>query len=267
MAAPDFEHGEPQGLIATSATSFEQRGARAALLASSADAAREPLEFARRLCDAQAGLGMPKSLTGRLSEDVHALSLQPVLRVAAEHGPELLAIEADKRLHDDEETARTRLLVYWSGDARQDFLSRAMLQPYVETLRARNVSPDRLHNPGHCPFCGGAPWISARKPEHDADSGFRFLSCALCALDWQFNRILCPSCEEQEPAKLPVFQSDVYPLVRIEACETCRRYVKSIDLTKDGRPVPIVDDLLSIAMDLWAAEEGYTRIEPGLAGL
>ncbi len=254
-------------MIATTALSFEQRGARAALLASSADAAREPLEFASRLCDVQSRITLPDSLSGRLTKDIHALSPQPILRAAAEHGPELLAVEADKRLHDDAHTAETRLLVYWGGGAREDYLTRAILQPYVETLRVRNVTPDRLHLRGHCPFCGGAAWISARKPARDAESGFRYLSCALCALEWQVNRLQCASCFEEDPHKLPVFQTDGHPNVRIETCETCRRYIKSIDLTLDARPIPIVDDLLSIAMDIWAVEQGNTRIEPGLAGL
>ncbi|HEX7419005.1 MAG TPA: formate dehydrogenase accessory protein FdhE [Thermoanaerobaculia bacterium] len=254
-------------MIATTALSFEQRGARAALLASSADAAREPLEFASRLCDVQSRVTFPDSLSGRLTKDIHALSQEPVLRMAAEHGPELLAVEADKRLHDDAHTAETRLLVYWGGGAREDYLTRAILQPYVETLRVRNVTPDRLHLRGHCPFCGGAAWISARKPAKDAESGFRYLSCALCALEWQVNRLQCASCFEEDPHKLPVFQTDAHPNVRIETCETCRRYIKSIDLTLDARPIPIVDDLLSIAMDIWAVEQGNTRIEPGLAGL
>ncbi len=55
--------------------------------------------------------------------------------------------------------------------------------------------------------------------------------------------------------------------MRIEACETCRNYVKSLDLTLDARPVPEVDDLVSLAMDLWAVEEGWTRLEPGWAGI
>jgi len=54
--------------------------------------------------------------------------------------------------------------------------------------------------------------------------------------------------------------------VRIEACESCRHYVKSIDLTVDGHAIPEVDDLASLSMDLWAAREGFERIEPGLAG-
>ncbi|HEY3056140.1 MAG TPA: formate dehydrogenase accessory protein FdhE [Thermoanaerobaculia bacterium] len=247
---------------------FEQRGARAALLASSADAAREPLEFAKVLCEAQARVASSlQTLTGRLSDDLPRLDLKPILRVAAERGPELLSAEADKRLHDDSETARTRLVVYWSGDARDDYLSRAMLQPYAETLRAQNLAPDRVHRRGACPFCGGAPWISARKTAPDAESGFRYLECALCGLNWNFGRISCPSCFEEDPYKLPIFQSDAYPNVRIESCETCRRYVKSIDMTQDARPVPAIDDLLSIAMDLWAVDEGFMRIEPGLAGI
>jgi formate dehydrogenase maturation protein FdhE len=254
-------------LIETPSVSFEQRGARAALLASSADAVREPLEFVRHLCEAQALITYATTLTGRLTKDIQAVKMQPILRAAAEHGPELLAVEADKRLHDDEHTAQNRLLVYWSGSAREDYLSRAILQPYAEALRAQSVAPDRLHLRGHCPFCGGPAWISARKPGPEAESGFRFLSCALCGLDWQMNRVQCAACFEEDPAKLPFFQSDAYPNVRIETCETCHRYIKSIDLTIDARPVPIVDDLLSIAADLWAVEEGYTRIEPGLAGL
>lgn len=269
-----LQQGDARGLIETKSTAadiFEQRGARAALLASSADAVREPLEFASVLCAAQARVAssLQQPLSGRLSDDVAALLpvVQPILRVCAERGPEQLAITADQRLHDDMETARTRLIVYWTGDARDDFLSRALLQPYAETLRVRTVSPDRVHLQGHCPFCGGAAWVSMRRSAPDADSGFRFLACALCGTEWNFNRGRCPSCFEEEPEKLPVFQSDAYRDARIEACETCHRYVKSIDMTRDARPVPIIDDLLSIAMDLWAVDEGFTRIEPGLAGL
>jgi FdhE protein len=93
------------------------------------------------------------------------------------------------------------------------------------------------------------------------------LSCSLCGLEWLFERILCPSCFEEDPVKLPSFRDQGHPSVRVESCETCRRYVKSIDLSEDARPIPEVDDLVTLAMDLWAVEQGLTRIEPGLAGL
>ena len=78
---------------------------------------------------------------------------------------------------------------------------------------------------------------------------------------------ICPACGESEPARLPSFQSEKHQGVRIEACETCKAYVKTLDLTLDARRVPEVDELLSLGMDLWAAEQGFTRIEPGLAGI
>jgi formate dehydrogenase accessory protein FdhE len=245
---------------------FEQRGARAALLAPQGDATREPLQFARVLSTAQArcaGQIEPLHLTGALSGDADAVVplLSPVLRILSERSE-----EAKRRLDDDSATARTRLLVYWSGDS-DDYIARALLQPYATVLRAHNIAADRVHTRGHCPFCGAAAWVASRKTQPEAESGFRFLHCSLCALEWGFNRICCPACFEENPYKLPQFQAEGHTNVRVEACETCRRYVKSIDMTLDARPVPIVDDLLSLSMDLWAVDEGFTRIEPGLAGL
>jgi len=94
----------------------------------------------------------------------------------------------------------------------------------------------------------------------------RLLGCALCGAEWTFGRIRCPCCGEGDPQKLPSFATDLHPAVRIEACEACRRYVKSIDLTVDGQAIPEVDDLSSLSVDLWASSEGFQRIEPGLAG-
>jgi formate dehydrogenase accessory protein FdhE len=243
---------------------FEQRRARATLLAEKTDAVREPLEFAAALSKAQAKCAARmQSLSGRLADDVDALLpiLRPMMEIIAP-----LSDDAQSRLADAPETAKTRLLVYWSGDSN-DYISRALLQPYAALLRDQKITPDRVHSPGHCPFCGGAAWISARKTGPDADSGFRYLGCSLCGLEWNVGRILCPACGEGDPHKLPNYRTDTHPTVRIETCETCRRYVKSIDMTLDARPIPPVDDLLSLSMDLWAIDEGFVRIEQGMAGL
>lgn len=248
------------------------------MLAGSAPAARAPLRFVAALCRAQAALAAEidarhgqRPLTGYLADDfdrVHPLT-ESLLRIVADRGPEGLIEVALTRLDDDAATARTRLSLYWSGDvtAREDYLSRAILRPYAQVLRARGVAPDRLHNPGHCPFCGGAAIVSTRKTPPDSEAGVRLLHCALCALEWNVNRVSCPACGEEAPNKLPMYQSDAHPAVRIEACETCSRYVKSIDLSVDARPIGEIDDLVSLSMDLWALEEGLTRIEPGLAGV
>ena len=242
---------------------FERRSARADALPPS-----EILRFVSVLCRAQGAIAA--GLESSSADLEHLVPLiEPFLRLVADRGPEQLVAQALIRLDDDRGAARARLTTYWNGDAtaRDDYLSRAILRPYTEVLRARGATLDRVHSPGHCPYCGGPPIISTRRALPDAEAGMRMLHCALCGLEWNFNRICCPSCMEEKPDKLPVYQSDAYPTVRIEACETCSRYVKSIDLTQDARPIAEIDDVASLSLDLWAMDEGLTRIEPGLAGV
>jgi hypothetical protein len=223
------------------------------------------------MASAVAAAHSEEPLTGHLDEDSERVTAEAsaLLRYAEEEGPNVLSQEAEARRKDLPSTARTRLLVYWAGDrpSSEDYLSRAILRPYVEFLRSVNLAPDRVHRRGRCPFCGGSPWVSARREGSLMEGARRMLGCALCGGEWLFERILCPACFEADPHKLPSFRDEKYPAVRLEACETCHRYVKSLDLSEDARPIPEVDDLASIAMDLWASEHGYSRIEPGLAGL
>jgi formate dehydrogenase maturation protein FdhE len=260
------------------ARELTRRAARAEALAAGAPSAGEPLRFAAGLFRAQARAAEAlelehagRRLAGRLAEDADVVLLHaaPIAGFAAESGPPALAEEAGEREKDDPSTARTRLLVFWEGSrsSSEDYLSRAILRPYVELLRDLGIAPDRIHRRGKCPFCGGEPGIAVRREGSLTEGARRLLGCALCGQEWLFERILCPSCFEEDPRKLPAFRDERHPAVRIEACETCRRYVKSIDLSEDARPIPEVDDLVSIAMDLWAVDQGFARLEPGLAGL
>jgi FdhE protein len=213
-----------------------------------------------------------RPLTGRLADDHTALAdgARDLFRYAAESGPAALAGAARARGAEDDAVFGSRLLVFWAGDETtepDDYLSRALLRPYMEALAQLGITSDHARLPGLCPACGGPPWIAVRRSPAQGDGASRFLGCSLCGREWPLGRILCPSCSEEDPERLPFFQSESYPAARIETCETCRRYVKSIDLDVDARAIPEVDDLVSLGMDLWAAGEGFTRIEPGLAGL
>jgi formate dehydrogenase maturation protein FdhE len=265
--APSPDSGRP----------FEQRAERAELLGSASNAAREPLRFAAGLARTQAEVARAierahasRAPSGKLADDLDPLleHLLAIPRFVAEHGPRELAADAARRATEPGVTAATRLCVYWRGDlsASDDYLSRAMLRPYVECSRAQGVAVDRARARGRCPFCSSPSSVGCRRSA-ESDGGARFLCCPLCGLEWPFNRILCPSCFEENPQSLPSFASESHANVRLEACETCRRYVKSFDLSQDARPVPEVDDLESIALDLWALERGFTRVEPGLAGI
>lgn len=252
---------------------FERRAVRATALAAGSAVAAEPLRFAAGLYRAQGALAAQlevlhpqRPLSGRLELDAdHILErCEALLRYAAEQGPELLAQAARDRRAD----GRSRLLDFWRSDgAAADYLSRALLRPYVELLVRLSINPNRERRARACPSCGGRPWIAARRPAPEADAAVRLLGCALCGGDWPVGRIWCPGCGEEDPAKLPSFTETTHPAVRIEACQSCRGYVKSIDLTLDARAIPEVDDLVSVGMDLWAAREGFARLEPGLAGI
>jgi FdhE protein len=58
----------------------------------------------------------------------------------------------------------------------------------------------------------------------------------------------------------------VFPHMRIEACETCHRYVLNVDQQADPKAVPVVDELSAVPLDLYARDRGFTKITPNLMG-
>lgn len=216
------------------------------------------LQFAAGLLKAQGGV--------RAAElAAVAAASRPLLEYCIKTGPAELATDARSALEGGFDQ---RVRAYWET-GEFDYLARAALQPYARMLRETGQSPDRAVS-GACVFCGNGAWISSRRIPPGPGTGegaLRMLHCALCAFSWQVGRIRCPSCGEENPEKLPSFTAPQHVGVRVEACESCKTYVKSIDLSLDLRRIPEIDDLVSLSMDLWAREQGYERMEPGLAGL
>ena len=233
---------------------------RARQLAQEHPGSAELLEFAAGLLKAQASVR---------AADLGAVAsaARPLLEFCAQKGPVELAAEARLALEDAVGFGE-RVRAYWqTGDF--DYLARAVLQPYARMLRETGQSPGRGVS-GPCVFCGTGAWIASRRIPPGPGTGegaLRMLHCALCAFSWQVARIHCPGCGEEDPEKLPSFTAPQHLGVRVEACDSCKTYVKSVDLTLDARRVPEIDELVSLSMDLWAVEQGYERMEPGLAGL
>jgi FdhE protein len=115
--------------------------------------------------------------------------------------------------------------------------------------------------PARCRSCGGPPGLSVLIEEAGTHGSARRLLCSRCERSWSFPRIICPLCGEEEAEKLPRLQAEEIPAARIEACDSCGTYLKSIDLTRDGRAVPAVDDLATCALDLAAHDRGYRRAD------
>jgi len=79
--------------------------------------------------------------------------------------------------------------------------------------------------------------------------------------------MLCPACGEENVENLVIYTADQFLHIRIEACDSCRHYIKTIDLTKNGNAVPIVDDLAAIPLSLWAEENGYSKVQANILGI
>ena len=144
------------------------------------------------------------------------------------------------------------------------FVALAFLQPYAEWL-AQSQPTGGVAEGATCPVCSSEPVCAVlRDQNHGAR---RSLICSLCMNEWRFARLKCPSCGEERFDALAVFMSEAMPHARIDACDTCKVYIKTVDLTKDGRAIPVVDDLATASLDLWALDRGYSKIALNIAAL
>lgn len=211
--------------------------------------------------------------SGDLEVDLPILNdaLPAFLRVIESHGPAELAAEAHDLSQASAQVVAERLLTYWANASDIQFFEKAFLQPYLRWVvesGARPIGREVSAGERYCPFCGGNPQVSfLQNKETTAESGNRDLICATCLSSWEFRRVVCANCGEERPAKLGYFHSPEFDHIRIEACDTCKHYLKGVDLTRAGFAAPLVDEIDAAALDLWASEHGYTKIELNLVGV
>jgi len=265
---------------------YEARIRRAKLLETEYPSAAEVLKFYGELARFQKNLyrefaAAPHDSFGSFSGDALRKQMDPeillphfgaLLSLVEAHAPAPLA-KCATELRSESEQSRRALLVEYAEeggrggealDARAELLARAITQPFAEIQGERTEKPPVLSLHCACPLCGGLPVVGVLRPE--GDGGKRSLVCGFCSHEWEFRRILCAGCAEERENQLPVFVAEQFPHLRVEACDSCRRYLRTVDLTKDGNAIPLVDDLAGIPLTLWAAEHGYGRIAANLLG-
>ena len=271
------------------------RRRRVAQLRSRRGYARQLLDFYGALLDVQetafqrAMQASPAS--SHIASFVAEVVAPSVIDVSVAIGPERMRSELMDRLGVLD--PRTMIESWMRGDEQplvERFLARAALGPVLEALPESRAACHGPRDGLHCPECGGPPQLSYLGPApEDLATGRRHLLCARCGGSWAYPRMRCARCGEETSAKLPIFTEmgttsgergsvvrgllrpappadAVFPHARIEACETCRRYLLSFDLDVDRDSVPVVDEVGALPLDLYARDRGFTKITTNLMG-
>jgi len=166
--------------------------------------------------------------------------------------------------HQDLELSADDTEQVHDGDSSDQLLAWIFLQPYAEYLADHREIAPVDGTPSTCPLCGGKPIVGVLRRE--GDGAKKSLICMLCAHEWLFRRIYCPACGEEREPQMAFYSAPEITHVRVDVCDTCHTYMKSIDLTKTGLAVPVVDELATIPLDLWAREHGYHKLQINLLG-
>ncbi len=213
--------------------------------------------------------------------------LPGVVKATEAAGPQVLAASVQNLA---ESGRAAEVLAGWLAgqqlEPAERFLARACLQAPLAALEqeaGEACSADPAPRGGRrCPCCGGHPQLSIREAADDALArGHRQLGCSRCLHRWNYSATACPSCGETTGAKRTVYSekhdgpvisratgtgSEIFPHLSIDACTTCRRYLIDVDSGRDGHAVPDVDELAALPLDLYAAEQGLSKVTPNLMG-
>ena len=273
-------------LLVTGKFNYRSRIERAALLGERFPFAQQVLGFYGRVAQFQKEFyeQLPKlwgkrpvapaggDLRSSLNLDVLLEPFGRFLSMIESHGPGPLSASA-RELRSQGLAAwgdalsgfwKTGMLEAAAGEPLTEFLTRALLQPYAEFVTGAQLPPVLTMTVCRCPRCNSLPLVGVLRREGDGKK--RFLQCSFCSQEWDFRRILCAYCGEEQEQKLPVYVAEQFPQVRVECCDTCKQFLRTIDLTEQGNAVPLVDDLAAIPLSLWAQENGYSRIQRNLLG-
>jgi FdhE protein len=137
-------------------------------------------------------------------------------------------------------------------------LAALAVMPLLHACRralAARVPADWIH--GHCPICGAWPTLAeARGVERS-----RHHRCARCGAAWFAGWLRCPYCGTSDHQRVgALVGEEPGARDRVETCEVCRGYVKTLTVLLPIEADRIaLADLDSLDLDLAALLHGYRR--------
>ncbi len=145
------------------------------------------------------------------------------------------------------------------------FLARLSIQPLGKVLSSqlKNFVDEKLWLQGYCPICGGKPNIAELRGEE----GKKYLHCSFCSYEWLYKRLSCPFCNNDDHQTLGYFYAENEEGYRIDICDKCKKYIKTIDSRKLNQPTCLaggrvnleIEDWCTLHLDLIAKEKNYQK--------
>jgi len=109
---------------------------------------------------------------------------------------------------------------------------------------------------GYCPVCGSMPGLSMFIGE-----GERFLFCSYCWHQWSSKRLYCPFCDNTDSKTLNYFFTEEEKEYRVDLCDSCKKYIKTIDTRETQRYIyPPLEAASTLHLDIKAQGKGFESV-------
>ena len=149
-------------------------------------------------------------------------------------------------------------------DDTLSFVAHTLASPFATSFidaGGVNTARDDPSLFGSCPKCGSPPALAFLRK----DDGKRILLCSLCGDGWEFPRLVCPFCGNDDSEHLRVLFTDKENPRWVESCLKCQRYLKSFDgrrFPEGDAFSPYFEETATLYLDLLAEKEGFIRKLP-----
>ncbi len=150
-------------------------------------------------------------------------------------------------------------------DGKEDAFRKAFLMNLAKGLNGLGDAVNKYWENGFCPVCGSLPSLGVFGGNRD---GGMSLVCSLCETQWNFRRLHCPFCGNDDQKGLGYLYSEAEEGYRINYCDKCKLYLKIVDVRKKGNAYPYpIEDIITLPLDILAQEKGYKRLSPNPLGM
>lgn len=155
--------------------------------------------------------------------------------------------------------------LFFDLNCKEDACKKAFLINLAKGLNGFGDIVKKHWENSFCPVCGSLPNIGVLGGDKE---GGMSLVCSLCETQWDFRRLHCPFCGNDNQNDLGYLCSETDEGYRVNYCNKCKLYLKIVDIRKKGKVYSYpIEDILTLPLDIIAQERGYKRLAPNPLGM